>query len=252
MHSRTFRLVLTAIPLLLLAHAVAFFMHEYAHSVSAWVMHGKTNPLALHYGPSTIANILLQQDIDENVDYGPIFADGRDGVAALIAVAGVLFGNGLSYVLSRVLYVRAKRQNGSATAQFAFWLCLMSVGNFLSYVPLRTFSTHADMHTVEIGLHVSPWVISLGLGIPFGAALLHFLLRILPDAEGFLLGDEYSGRCLLVILSCSVIFEFFGRAGLHGYGEAAHRMSAVCVYAMFPVAVLLCWPRRGGYASTRP
>jgi hypothetical protein len=113
----------------------------------------------------SLNNILLQADIDENVDYDPIFASGHGPLASLIAVAGVLIGNGISYLASRLLYAKAKQKKMYGWSMFFFWVCVMSVGNFLCYVPIRTFATHADMATTAKGLDVSPWMITLVLGI---------------------------------------------------------------------------------------
>jgi hypothetical protein len=235
-----------------LTHAIGYLMHEYAHSFSAWLLHAKADPLALDYGHFTLGNILLQSDIDENVDYAPIFAAGRNHVAAFIAVAGVLIGNGLSYLISRALMARARRSGSSISLLFAFLLCVMSIGNFLSYVPLRTFATHADMATTAKGLQASPWVIALGLGIPFALALLHFFERILNTTGRLLFPGSYASQCVLVVLTTFLIFGFFGSAGMKNYGDVSHMLSMICVYALFPVVTLLYWPRsRPFYASTR-
>jgi hypothetical protein len=194
MRRRTVFIWLLAIFQLWLAHAVGYMIHEYAHSFTAWLLHYKANPLALDYGGITPDNILFQNEIDENVDYAPIFAAGRGPLASLIAVAGVLIGNGISYLVSRFLYRRATQKKMHAWAMFFFWLCVMSVGNFLSYVPVRTFTTHADMATTAQGLHVSAWVIALVLGVPFAVAIWHFFARVLPDAEGFLSATSLSCR----------------------------------------------------------
>ena len=85
-----------------LAHALGYLVHEYAHSFVAWLLRYKANPLALNYGHLSLDNVLTLGDIDENVDYDPIFAAGRGPLASLIAVAGVLFGNGIFYLLSRL------------------------------------------------------------------------------------------------------------------------------------------------------
>ena len=63
-------------------------VHEYAHSFTAWLLHFKANPLALDYGHVNLNNLLFQDDIDENVDYAPIFAAERGSSVALIAVPG--------------------------------------------------------------------------------------------------------------------------------------------------------------------
>jgi hypothetical protein len=244
---------LLALAMLWLTHAIGYLMHEYAHTFTAWLLHAKANPFALDYGHLTVNNILLQSDIDEDVDYAPIFAAGRNHVAALIAVAGVLIGNGLSYLISRGLLARARRNGAHASLLFAFLLCVMSVGNFLSYVPLRTFTTHADMATTTRGLDASPWVIALGLGIPFAVALLHFFEKILPTTGRTLFPGSYISQCVFVVLTTFLVFDFFGSAGMRNYGDVSHVLSVVCVYVLFPVVTLLYWPRsRPFYASTRP
>jgi len=227
-----------------LAHAVVYLMHEYAHSLLAWIFHFKANPLALDYGHFDLANILFQEDIDENVDYGPIFAAGRGYVAAIIAVAGVLIGNGISYVGSRLLYSRAMCKKQRAWAMFFFWALVMSVGNFLSYVPMRTFTTHADMATVARGAGVSSWLICLILGIPFAVAVWHFFAKVLPGAEEFLFRDEPALQGALILIATCIVFVFFGGSGLYRYGDASHILSAISEYVLFPLVTILLWQRQ--------
>jgi len=227
------------------AHAIGYLAHEYAHSFTAWIVHYKANPLALNYGHLSLKNILLQADIDENVDYDPIFASGRGWLASLIAVSGVLIGNGISYIVSRLLYAKAKQKKMYGWSMFFFWVCVMSVGNFLCYVPIRTFATHADMATTAKGLGASPWLIAIVLGIPFAIALWHFFAKILPDAEAFLLPGALVSQRVFVLLTTYLVFGFFGSVGIHGYGGVAHWLSVISMYILFPVVSILCWPRSG-------
>lgn len=231
------------LPQLWLTHALAYLAHEYAHSLTAFTLGFKSNPLALNYGHLTLSNLLLLGEIDENVDYTPIFATGHGHLAALIAIAGVLFGNGLTYLLARRLLARAHTRHEPSLTLFAFLLCLMSVGNFLSYVPLRTFTTHADIATVEQGLGISPWPVALGLGIPFAIAILHTLARLLPQTRRVLFPAQPVSQALFVVLSAFVVFGFFGSAGLHRYGSASHVLSLVCLDCLLPATILLGWPR---------
>jgi hypothetical protein len=238
--------------LLWTAHAIGYLVHEYAHSFTAWALGYKANPLALNYGHLSFGNIVLLSDIDENVDYDPIFAAGKGSLASLIAVAGVLFGNGLCYLASRKLYSFAKEHARDTLALFCFLLCLMCVGNFLSYVPVRTFTTHADMFTVEKGLSISPWWVAVVLGVPFAIAIWHFFARLLPDARTYLFPGRILPQILLTVLSCYAVFDFFGLAGMHRYGAVSHWMSMVSLFVFFPVSLILCWPRgrRGEALST--
>lgn len=120
MRRKTLLIWLLAILQLWLAHAIGYLAHEYAHSFIAWFCHAKADPLALDYGGLNLENLLFLNDIDENVDYAPLFAEGRNHVAALIAVSGVLIGNGLSYVASLLLFRRATKQHWRAWAMFFF------------------------------------------------------------------------------------------------------------------------------------
>jgi hypothetical protein len=225
------------------AHAAGFFAHEYAHSFTAWLLHCKADPFALNYGHLGLDNILWQSNIDENVDYAPIFADGRGPSAALIAIAGVLIGNGISYLASRWLYAETRQKKAHAWAGFFFWLCLMSVGNFYCYVPIRTFTTRYDMATTARGLYISPWAIALVLGAPFALALWHFFAKILPDAQAFLLPEALLSQRVFVVIVTFFVFMFFGGSGMHGYGNVSHWLSVVSVCILFPVVTVICWLR---------
>jgi hypothetical protein len=251
MRRRTALVWLLAIFQIWLAHAFGFMVHEYAHSFTAWLLHFKTNPLALDYGHVNLDNLLFQADIDENVDYAPIFAAGRGFLAAFIAVAGVLIGNGLSYLVSRSLYARAREKKSRAWAMFFFWVCVMSVGNFLSYVPVRTFATHADMATTEQGLGVSAWVIAMVLGVPFSVAIWHFFARILPDAEIFLFGDEPILQGVLILLTTYFVFVFFGGSGIRNYGSVSYWLSAFSKYVLFPLVTIACLQQDGSLRSSQ-
>jgi hypothetical protein len=208
--------------------------------------------LALNYGPLTPQNVAFLLGIDENVDYDPIFAAGKGYLASLIAVAGVLFGNGVFYFVARGLYSFAKQRHRQVLGLFAFLFCLMNVGNFLCYVPVRTFTTHSDMATLEKGLHASPWWVAAVLGIPFAIAIWHFFSTLLPDAYGFLFPGKRIQRVVILALSSFTVFVFpFGAAGLHGYGEASRWISIFSSCALFPAVVILCWPRKTEYGTSR-
>jgi hypothetical protein len=227
--------------LLWLAHALGYFAHEYAHSFTAWAFDYKANPLGLNYGHLDWNNVLTQDDIDENVDYDPIFAAGRGSIASLIAIAGVLFGNGFSYLLSLYGYKRAKRASRSILAMFFFLLGVMNAGNLISYIPARTFATHADMATVEHGLHISPWWLALALGVPFCIAVAHFVLRMVPEAMLYFFPQSRGKQALLLAFCCYLIFVFYGGAGLHRYGNISHAISLVSIWLLLPLAVIYDW-----------
>jgi hypothetical protein len=229
--------------MLWLLHAIAFFAHEYAHSCAAWALGWKTNPLALNYEHLTPGNFLLQLDIDENVEYDPIFAAGHNYSAGIIAAAGMVIGNGLlTYPISRYSYHSAKQRGSRSWAIFSYWLCVASVGNFIDYVPIRTFAPHGDMHTLAKGFNCSPWWIILLLGIPTAIALIHFLFRFMPRTLRWMFPASPGRRVVTVLLTTLALFGFYGAVGWSGYGPAAHTMSLISACTLLPLATLIgCW-----------
>jgi hypothetical protein len=222
------------------AHACVFFIHEYAHSFTAWVLGWKSNPLALYYAHPTIVVLLTQLGIDENVNYLPIFASGHGQQAAIIAAAGLVFGNALiTFPLSRWGYAKAKRLDLRGWAMFAYWACVASVGNFIDYVPVRTFTNEGDMGTLQRGFGWSPWTVLLVLGTPTAIALVYFLLRIEPSTLQWLFPRSPGRRIVLVVLTAFTLFCFYGAAGWFEGGPTSHMMSVVSVCAVFPLMTLV-------------
>src|SRR6516165_7582866 len=88
---------------LLLTHYAAVLPHELMHSIVAWLLGIKANPLIIDWGGTSILNILLLIHIDENVDYTAALAAGKRWQVALIAFAGPGLANGGLYLLSRRL-----------------------------------------------------------------------------------------------------------------------------------------------------
>jgi len=127
----------SAVPLLLitpifilLSHYLAMFIHEYSHSIMAWVTGFKSNPLALNYGDSSWQNILYLANVNENVNYETIYAAGRNFFVALIAFAGAGIGNGIGYFLSLYLLNKPSIQQKTYWFYFLVWFNLMNIGNF--------------------------------------------------------------------------------------------------------------------------
>jgi hypothetical protein len=43
--------------------------HEYGHSFAAWIMGIKSGPWPIHWGDTSIGNVLILNKMNENVDY---------------------------------------------------------------------------------------------------------------------------------------------------------------------------------------
>lgn len=230
------------------AHALAFFAHEYAHSVVAWLLGWKANPLDLDYAHPSLVVFLFQLGINQKVDEAPIFASGHGVDAGLIAASGIVIGNALiSLGLARWGWRRAVAQGNRDWAMLAYWLTAASVGNLLSYVPLRVFVTDGDMYSVVRGFHLSPWTVLVVLGIPTLVALIWFVLRVVPASLRRVWPDSIGVRITFALLSAAFVFGFYGLGGLLEDDPIAHRMGQLCIFGLAPLvaAIEVALVRRG-------
>lgn len=221
------------------AHALVFFTHEYAHAVTAWLLGWKANPLDLNYAHPTPIVVLLQLGIDQNVDEARIFASGHGVDAAIIAAAGAVIGNGLiALPLSRLGYRVALEHGRPGWALFAYWCTVASIGNFLDYVPIRTFTLDGDMGSIERGLGWSPWVVLVVLGVPTLAAMLWLFGRIVPRTLLQPFPTSRPRQAIIAVVTVGVMFGFFGAVGLLEGGPVAHRLSMLSVSVVLPLAIV--------------
>lgn len=258
--------VLLTVAQLWIAHAFVFFAHEYAHSFMAWALGWKTNPLALNYAHPTLRVLLIQVGINQNVDELPIFASGHGAQAAMIRAAGVVIGNALlTYSLSRWGYSVARRHASRGWALLCYWVSVASIGNFIDYVPIRTFTDgtdlHQDMFAVEKGFGWSPWTLLIVFGIPTLCALVYFFIRIEPATLRWVFPRSAARRAAMAVLSAFILFGFYGAAGLVDGGPVSHRMSVFSLCVVSPLAAAISGvllgrkptrpPEPGNYSGAR-
>ncbi|MET3726236.1 hypothetical protein [Sphingomonas trueperi] len=222
------------------AHALAFFPHEYAHSIVAWLLDWKANPLDLDYAHPTPIVFLFQLGINQKVDEAPIFASGHGVDAALIAAAGMVIGNAIASLgLARLGWRLAIARGQRGWAMLAYWVTAASIGNLLSYVPLRVFVTDGDMLSVVRGLGVSPWLILVVLGIPTLVALIWFVVRVAPLSLRTLWPDDAPARVTAALFTGAFVFGFYGLGGLLEDDATAHLMGQICIFALAPMVAML-------------
>jgi hypothetical protein len=117
----------------------------------------------------------------------------------------------------------------------AYWAAVASVGNFLDYVPVRTFTSEGDMGSVQRGFGWSPWTILVVLGIPTLLALIYFFARIEPPTVAWPFPRSAAKRSVVAILTAFAIFGFYGAAGLLEGGPISYRLSIISISVFFPL-----------------
>ena len=234
-----------------MTHAIAYFLHEYSHSFVAWFLGGKDNPLKITYGHLNLSNLLLQQEVDENVDYASLFGQGRFRDVAVIALSGPGIGNGVLYVLLALVLRFAKSvRRSSAATLFVTLLALMAAANLWSYAPVRTIATHGDMGNASEGLRITSWQLFPIVVIPSVLVGVHFFRFVLPAVLRRIFGDDVRSSSFLIAVVCAVYFVFYGAAPSIGgnYGNASAVFATLSMFVFMPLVVsaLLKCPLRQG------
>jgi hypothetical protein len=91
----------------------------------AFALGFNSQPLAIHFGSSSLLNILLLGNIDEHVDYDSIFAHDSAPASAVIGLAGPL-ANGALYLASLAL-MRLPGQLQVLCWPTRKWMCAIMV-----------------------------------------------------------------------------------------------------------------------------
>ena len=236
----TFRFAVETMIFALVAHAMGYLIHEYAHSVFAWALGWMNEPFGIDYGHASVNNFIFLDDVDDNVDYAPIIASGHGVSAAVIALAGAFVGNAavyfLLYALLRTNAVASRRRLTS----FVYWFSLMSAANVWGYVPIRALTTHADIATAAKGLGISTWALFPFLIVPGLYIVYHFFCRNFAGVYATISSGERSRLATLIAFTAFWYFSFFaGNSAVSGsYGFIAQIFAILSRYLMFPLAVI--------------
>ncbi|MBD2755727.1 hypothetical protein [Spirosoma validum] len=233
-----------------LSHYVAVFPHEYAHSITAWSLGEMENPFALDYGGTSWKNLLLLWNIDENVNYSRMFAQGHDVQAALCAFAGPGIGTVLMFVLGSLLLKDPLVIQRPFLYYFVFWFHLMNLGNLYDYVPIRTFTPGGDIGNMVRGLHISPWWVFVLAGYPVAYLMWQFFTRTMISMYTTLNIVNLPLQAGIMIICVLLLFGWFG--GILGViysdnplenGEITYFLKLTSFVAI-PGLIRLLWPTR--------
>ncbi|OYK81753.1 hypothetical protein CbuD7D7780_09305 [Coxiella burnetii] len=226
-----------------LSHYLTVFPHEYGHSLVASLFGFKQHFWQIHYGGTDFWNILFLINIDENVNYAAMHAANKDWLVALTAFAGMGIGNGLTYAISLWCMAKASIQSRWWLFYFFFWWNVNSIGNFIDYVPSRTFALHGDMANLARGLHISPWWIMFILGYGVVGIVWYFYSKTLLKTHAMLVLRHQLTQALLLLIVTLILFGLYGTIGLYHYGALSHFISLLLLWVIIPI-MIFNWPWR--------
>ncbi|WP_111766024.1 hypothetical protein [Nakamurella deserti] len=185
-----------------LVHYLAYLPHEYAHSVTAWIVGIKPQPGNITWGDSSLINIMLATQVDENVDYSAALAAGKDWQVALVAFAGPGLGNAVPYLVCRWLIFKDSIAARPWVAYILLWYVFFGLANIYDYIPMRMFTDGGDVHHFLLGSGISEWLVYGIVGNLAVLAIVDFYRSVLPFALGVAGFRQPSGRAGLRAHRC--------------------------------------------------
>jgi len=194
-------LAITVVSFLLL-HLLVLLMHEFSHSMFAYLLGVKQDPWNIIYGN------WIGSHWDENVDYSALFSAGRGSTAAAIAFAGPLSNIVLFFVTAGLMSVKSVKNHRWAYHS-VFWTGIITFVMVFEYVFTRSFLQNDDFGNINHGLGISPWPIFLA-GTILGILGLYYIFAYkMPEYYAIVTPHERSLQYVAVSAVSFVIFLFY-------------------------------------------
>lgn len=238
--------IITCIFIAWMSFTLSVFLHEYTHSLVAWLLGFKTTPFDIDYGHFGWSNIVWQQ-VDQAVNNPAIDLIGHRYQAGIIPIIPPIlinggFGLGVLFHLEKRLKQEKERRFLNI---FLFTFVLWNVGEFFNYTCLRSFSTHADVGLFLHYFQLSPWVIF----IPgFYVSLFAFYRILSPLCRS--LFQRYALKKFSVIsiylTTCFILFVFQPLIGFRfdffRFNPTVTFVNILCLLVA-PIMSYAFWPR---------
>jgi len=235
---------------------LAAFIHEYAHSITAWILGVKDYPFDIIYGGWSWLNLIFLANINENVNYALIDQSGHRHLICFIAAAGPIATLVVYFITLYLLRKRFSRY----LYYLVFWINLGQIRELWAYIPLRSLSTHAEIANMNYMSDVINFNYSLGISDGWIVILLaplvvwgiwNFFANTLKNAYEKLGLFSISSRAILLVLT--VIF-FFGLTSLQilsaNYNLITRALTWSSLIAM-PFILFFCWPKKYDIMTAR-
>jgi hypothetical protein len=227
-----------------LTHYLAVIPHEYAHSFMAWITGIKANPFLIDWGGTGLHNLITLGNIDEEVDYDQALSGGHTTAAALTAMAGAVIGNGVPYLIVRLLLLKRPAITDRPWAVYTlFWYVVFCIGNFYDYVPLRTFASGGDVANFALATGWSRWAIYAVVGYLTLWSIVDLYRKAMPwtlGAAGF--GRTRVARAIVLVLATLALFVLYALPALEQPDPVSMFMGRTSLI-IIPAVVLATWRR---------
>lgn len=227
-----------AIATFFVLQALVVVTHEFTHSTMAWLLGDMQSPLGIVWG-----NPLTMTGWDEGVEYGRLFAQGRNFQASIIGFCplvmhSIVIGVGIRLIRGKWLVER------KWTFHVVYWLVVANAMELVAYVYMRSFSGHGDIGILDRGTGISPWWVFI-----IGSALLtwvlwYFFQRVMPRLQDLFAPGYQPTRWAILILTAFLLFLWGSGIRVMAYVSGPQWAFGLIGVAAFVIAVTVFRPDR--------
>lgn len=223
---------------------VSAFPHEYAHSITAWLLGYKLHPFDIDYGRFDWKNVLFVDGIDENVNYFLIYIFGDKFAVGMIAFAGPFIATLPLYLVSLRLIRSTKLERRPYLFYFFLWVNVSNLSELISYVVLRSITKHGDIGHIEFAWGVSQWLVFTVGCVLLSMATWNFFTRTIIDLYFVATENRISFKCFFIILFSIYLFAYPAARVLLGSNDVFSISMSIFLCILTPCVVVVCWPGR--------
>lgn len=145
----------------------------------------KSSPFAIHYETQWFT----LWDIDDMAPYEQILADGKPWVMAIIAISPIFLQTAFFLLGLRLLRHTLNRWG---ICSFYYFI-LFEICEIYAYIPIRTFTPHADIYRFLYATNLSPWFVAIP-GIIFAFWGIHRMLLVEAPHASLILQITKTGQ----------------------------------------------------------
>ncbi|MCX5811424.1 MAG: hypothetical protein NT178_02615 [Proteobacteria bacterium] len=186
--------------------ALVIIMHEFTHSISAWLLGCMPNPLGIVWG-----NPLTMTCWDEGVHYYRLFPSANCATEAIIG-GSPLGVHAVIVILGLVFLQKEGMKNRKWLMHILFWFVIANFMELIAYILMRPFASGGDTGHFNRGLGLSPWILFI-VGTLMIMVGLHILFRrILPLMYAIFARKNRLSEWM--ILSLTAFFLFLWGSGI--------------------------------------
>jgi hypothetical protein len=186
-----FRFLLLTIATLLALQTVIILVHEYAHSVAAWLLGYMPSSLTVIWGnPVTI------RGWDEGVPYDQLFPSRGKPAEAVIGGIPLLMHTAF-VVVGLYFLLRPIAKERKALFYITYWFVVLNLAELIAYIVMRPFAGGGDTGRFNEGFGLSPWFLFVAGTVFIVIALYVLLGRVMPRLDMVADGNRMKHRTVV-------------------------------------------------------